>query len=361
VLYTCLTDRRATPRFIEAASLEEAERKLAPLRSDQIRFWSHPFFGDAPGADAYDALRRVAKPSKAQTWLVLAAAWATTPGAVCAQILFVADLFGRDWDVPVLTHALSTLAFLAQLFVAMPAFKRLRVETNERSLGLAWVLLWLLRLGFIPLAPIFTRWAVRIATGRTDVERAMRPYSWLRAVGLGSAYAWLREAALAQVNDHDARIAGMRTVLERGPNVMVAGDLGFALALYRRDVAGARAALASSGDGGRPLVQVWHRMVHSVIAAEAGDAVAALDIVGVRSAFAAVAPTVVDDLTPILDALTARALAMNDRIDAAVAALERAMPRLLAGADTVPLDRAAEAIEAARRRVHGLQDAVGAP
>lgn len=351
ILYTRTERGREVAAFVEADDLASAEAKLAPLRSDQIRFWTHPFFGDAEGATPADALRGFPRAAgSGTTWAVIVGLAVTAPGALLAQLWWVAGLVDIHVERPWLLGIYSMLSFCGFFWISLPAFKRLRAETNERHYGLASALLWGLRLGCPPMALLFERWAVRIATGRTDVERAMARHAWLRWIGLSAAYDWLHDAAVSQVNDHAARRASLQAKLAKGPNALASADLAMLLVLYDRDVAGARAALADAGKPTRPLLVVWHQMVRGVIAAETGDASAALELTTLHADYAKSAPAVLDDLTPILHALCARAYALNDDVDAAVAALRRATPGLLATSDVVPLDRAAEAIVAAEAR-----------
>ena len=351
VLYTVERGGRDVPAFVEAEDLAGALRQLAPLPSHQVRFWSHPFFGDPPEGDPVEAFRRARKPPRWRAWALVATMAPLVPGSFLGWALSALAVLGMPApELPAPVVALATICTLLYTWLALLAFAQLRRELDNRHYAAAAALLRALRWGTPPFAFLFVRWAVRLNAGRHGIEVAMRPYRWLRSVGLGRVYDNLRMAAQGQLNDHEARIAMLEERVRKGGDPSSEADLALALVLYRRDAAAALATLEASSDAGaRPLVGAWRRMVRAIIAAERGDAEGASDIEGAAADVVRAAPTASSTITPLIDATRARALALHGRIDDAVAALASAAPHLLWGAEHETLDAAAADVQRAIR------------
>jgi hypothetical protein len=351
VLYTSTKEGRETCGFMDAPDLATAERKLVELGHSGVRLWSHPFFGDAPGETPEDAMRRAPKPPVAATWWTLAGFAATLPGTLFIYVRFVVEQVVMPVPRgPRVVELLLVASLCACAWLAVAGFKRLRRELAFRRYGHARALLWTLRLAAPYIAPLFAFWTVRIRAGTLGLERALRPYAWLRVVGLRGFHDQLHLAALDQLVRPREEIALLRQALARGPSASREIDLALRLVLYEKDAQGARAVLTRSS-GGLRIVKLARRVVLALVAIEAHDVHGAADIHPAAFAFDEAARGA---WRPLLDAACARADALAGRVDRAIRHLGAARdPLLWAGQHDVLDDAARDVVRAIDRRRPG--------
>lgn len=337
IVYTSVRSARPVTDWIDAPDLATAERALS-LANTGLRFWSHPFFGDAPGHSPEDALRRAAKPSSLGTHITIALAVAALPGPLLVYCGMAAEVAGHRIPAP----SWAFVPVLGSILLQIPCFAFLRRELEVRRYGHALALLWLMRVSFPPFGfTVLTLWAVKIHAGRRGMDAALAPYGWLRHVGLDRAYEHLRLQALDQLAVTGERIARQREMAARGPNASNEVDLALSLLLYEGDVVAARAVLLrSEGRSFTPIVAVARQLAVALIAIEEGKG-SGVDVERARVAFIVATQGSGGAWTPLFDATSARAFAQEGRFDVARAFLSRAAPPLLWSGEHRVLDRAA--------------------
>lgn len=203
VLYTSVSSRGRTPGFVVARDLREARARLGQDGHTEIRFWSHPIFGDARGDDPRDAYSRAARPS---VWWSNIALIACAVGFVATTNLLLAIVVDCPVIVPVEVIVFAIGALVPGLVVLL---RDVELKRYRRARAM----LWLLRLSFpcgLLVAPLLELWAVRIRAGRRGLKAAVAPDACLRSIGLTTIHtqlvsAAMRELGLISAEDLDAR------------------------------------------------------------------------------------------------------------------------------------------------------------
>lgn len=358
VLYTSRIDGKEAPGFVEADELVAAKQALEQAGHREIRFWSHPLLGDADGADPIEALRRVPQPTVWQGRLALALLLLALPGTCAFWAIVFLGWFGMlpAWleGEPPSPHALlvvtsSVGSLFATCLLQLGALQVLRRSVQHRDLRLASALLWTMRLGVPLLIPVLEIWAVRIRAARHGLDAAMRPYAWMRAVGLTRAHGILRNEALDQLGLVDERIEDHRARMAAAPSPQIGVELALLLVLHRRDVAGARSTLERTPDGGGPLVEALRPFVQLLIELEekVPDRVEVVDVLERNWMTASQGHG--HTWRPLFAVARARALALSGDVAGAERSFRDARALLWSG-DIDVLDRGAADVMAARRR-----------
>lgn len=346
VLYTSRLEGVVRPGLIEAEELTAARRDLEHRGHTSVRFWSHPVLGDVEGGAPDDAFRRAPRPSFSPTSIgVLASLWVALPGTL-ALWAYPLGLMPA-WLDTLPTSIVTAGSFLTTVVVQIVALQDLRRAVRYRQYGVASALLWTMRLGMPLIIPLLETWGVRIRAGRRGLEAAMRPYGWMRAVGLGQHHAVLRNEALDQLGSVDQRIEEHRTRLARAPSPADSVELALLLVLHRGDSVGARAALAGVPGPVSPLVDAVRALAQVLIEIEeqVPDRVRSVDAAARR--FTEASNGLDEPWRPLFAAARARALARSGRVADATRSFRDAL-QLLWSDDIDVLDRAAADLRAAR-------------
>lgn len=269
---SALGAERPRPHFVVAATLAEARRTLEAEGHRDIRFWSHPYFGDVYGSTPEDAYKRAAKPSSWLTSGVLAVLAVTTPATVFLWAAALLD--GVGVVIPRALAVYAAFPMMAGLFVMVLAFPLMGLELRYRRYGRAYALLWALRLGMPLLWPLLELWAVKIRAGRLGRERALARYRWLRHVGLARIHRSLERQALDQMGDLRAQIELLRLTAAPGSQAEAQLALTLALASVSRppdaEVLVGEARRLVDREGGTSLVRSVRELVSALADIEEG-------------------------------------------------------------------------------------------